>query len=55
MSKVKNATPTKVHGINFRSKLEFYCYTALKKAKIDFDYEYPKFTLMTPFALERDS
>ena len=55
MSKVKNATPTKVNGINFRSKLEFYCYTALKKAGIDFDYEYPKFTLMNPSEYHADS
>ena len=55
MSKVKNATPTKAHGISFRSKLELYCYKALKTAKIDFDYEYPKFTLMKPFELKHDS
>ena len=55
MSKVKNATPTKAHGISFRSKLELYCYKALKTAKIDFDYEYPKFTLMEPFELVNDS
>ena len=55
MSKVKNATVSKAHGITFRSKLELYCYRALTKAKIDFDYEYPKFMLMTPFELEGDS
>lgn len=55
MSKVKNATVSKAHGITFRSKLELYCYRALVKAEIDFDYEYPKFTLMEPFELINDS
>ena len=55
MSKVKNATVSKAHGITFRSKLELYCYRALVKAKIDFDYEFPKFTLMKPFDLKGDS
>jgi len=55
MSKVKNATVSKAYGISFRSKLELYCYRALMKAKIDFDYEYPKFALMTPFDFKNDS
>ncbi len=55
MSKVKNATVSKAHGITFRSKLELYCYNALKKAKIDFDYEHPKFTLLEPFLYPDDS
>lgn len=55
MSKVKNAKVTKAHGITFRSKLELYCYRALVKAKIDFDYEYPRFALMEPFTLDTES
>lgn len=50
--KVRNATPIKVDGIQFRSKLEAYCYSKLKEAKLKFDYEKVKFELIPPFTLE---
>ena len=43
-----------VDGITFRSKLEAYCYNALKKAKIKFDYEEPRFQLVENFDYEKD-
>ena len=55
MSKVKNATACKANGVSFRSKLELYCYRAFVKAKIDFNYEYPKFTILEPFEYPSDS
>ena len=55
MSKVKNATPSKVGDVSFRSKLELYCYRALATAKIDFDYEYPRFTLLPAFEFSGDA
>jgi hypothetical protein len=55
MSKVKNATVIKYNGITFRSKLEAYCYMSLTKAKIDFEYEKPRFTLMNKFVYPADS
>jgi len=36
---VRNATPTKVDGIQFKSKLEAYCYSKLKENNIKADYE----------------
>lgn len=47
--KIKNASPNVKDGINFRSKLELYCYEKLKEADIDFVYEGRTFTIMQPF------
>ena len=54
MSKVKNATVSKHKGKTFRSKLELYCYKALTKAKINFEYEQPKFTIQESFTHKGD-
>lgn len=47
--KVRNATPIAVDGIQFKSKLEGYCYEQLKKAKIKAEYEPKHFTLLPAF------
>lgn len=47
--KVKNATPIVIDGIQFRSKLEGYVYTELKKNKLKADYEPIAFELMPAF------
>lgn len=47
--KVKNATPTSVDGIKFRSKLEAYMYEKLKEAKIYNEYEQNRFELIPAF------
>lgn len=47
--KVKNATPTIVDGIKFRSKLEVYTYEQLKKHNIQAEYESVKFTILDSF------
>jgi len=53
--KVRNATPTTVDGINFKSKLEVYCYEQLKSSGISFKYEEDRFTLVEPFTFTHDS
>lgn len=47
--KVKNATPTSIDGIKFRSKLEGYMYQKLKEAKIYNEYEQNRFELIPAF------
>ncbi len=47
--KIRNATPLLYDGIQFRSKLEAYCYEKLKEAGLEFEYEQEKFTLMPGF------
>lgn len=47
--KVKNATPIVIDGIQFKSKLEGYVYTELKKHKLKAEYEPIKFELMPSF------
>lgn len=47
--KVKNATPTSIDGIKFRSKLEAYMYEKLKEAKIYNEYEQNRFELIPAF------
>lgn len=47
--KVRNATPTEIDGIKFRSKLEAYTYTLLKKNKINAEYEKHKYELIPAF------
>ena len=46
---VRNVTPTKYRGIQFRSKLEVYTYKKLKEAGIKFDYEKYSFVLLEKF------
>lgn len=49
-SKIKNAKKKTIDGINFKSSLEAFCYTNLKKAGIkDFKYEGHKFILQDKF------
>ena len=47
--KVRNATPTSVDGIKFKSKLEAYCYIKLKEAKINATYESKRYVLIPNF------
>ena len=54
-TKVRNATVSKADGKTFRSKLELYCYMALTKANINFDYEYPRFTLVPKLDYPNDA
>lgn len=50
--KVKNATPTQLDGIKFRSKLEAYTYKKLKEAKIYAEYEQHRYMLLPSFIFE---
>lgn len=47
--KVRNATPTQLDGIKFRSKLEAYTYKKLKEANIKAEYEPIHFELIPKF------
>ena len=47
--KVRNATPTEIDGIKFRSKLEAFTYQQLKHNNIPAGYEPVKFVLIQPF------
>lgn len=50
--KVKNATPTQLDGIKFRSKLEAYTYKKLKEADIHAEYEQYRYILLPSFIFE---
>lgn len=50
--KIKNATKITCDEIQFRSKLEAYCYTKFKEAGIILNYEKEKFTLIEGFEYE---
>ena len=50
--KVKNATPTQLDGIKFRSKLEAYAYKKLKEANIYAEYEQYRYILLPSFIFE---
>ena len=50
--RVKNVQTTKIDGIEFRSRLEAFTYSELKKEGIKFDYEKEKFILMDKFRYE---
>lgn len=50
--RVKNATPTQVDGIKFRSKLEAYAYKKFKEAKIPVEYEQHRYMLLPSFIFE---
>lgn len=47
--KIKNATPFKVDGIGFKSKLEAFTYESFKNAGIALDYEPEAFELIPSF------
>lgn len=47
--KVRNATPLEFNGIQFKSKLEVFCYESLQKNKIPAEYEEHKFQILEPF------
>ena len=47
--KVKNATPTEYLGIQFKSRLEMYCYKQLVDNKIKAKYEDVTYILMPGF------
>lgn len=53
--KVRNATTLSYYGIQFKSKLELYCYKKLKEANLDFQYEKVKYTLVEGFTFTNDS
>tara|TARA_R100000306_G_C4345795_1_gene127586 strand:- start:364 stop:849 length:486 start_codon:yes stop_codon:yes gene_type:complete len=47
--RIRNVMATSIDGIEFRSRLEAFTYTELKKSNIKFDYEKDKFILMDKF------
>jgi len=47
--KVRNATPTTYDKINFKSKLEVFCYKLLLKNNIEANYEKHKFIILDSF------
>ena len=53
-TKVKNATPVTYDEINFRSKLEVYCYKKLKQNNISAGYESHIFTLLDSFRFNNE-
>lgn len=53
--KVKNATSVTYDNVNFKSKLELYCYKKLKENNIDFNYNSTKFNLLNNFVFLNDS
>jgi hypothetical protein len=53
--KVKNATPLEYDGINFKSKLEMYCYKLLRENNIPVEYEVEKFLILKPFVYNEES
>lgn len=53
--KVRNAIPTKVDGIQFRSRIEAFTYSKLKEVGItDFKYEVERFNLLDAFEYPED-
>jgi len=50
--KVRNATKKTVDGIDFKSKLEVYCYEQLKSNNIKAEYEKTKFELIPAFTYD---
>lgn len=53
--KVRNATPIIIDGIQFKSKLEGYCYQQLKQANIQAEYEPKSFLLIPAFQFQGES
>lgn len=52
--KVKNATPLEYDGVDFKSKLEMYCYKLLKENQIPVEYENVKFQILEPFSYNEE-
>jgi hypothetical protein len=56
--KVRNATTLEYEGVNFKSKLELYCYKQLQELAlvlpIKFSYDSVKFNLLEPFIFVND-
>lgn len=50
--RVKNATPNICDGIEFKSKLETYCYQQLKKHNIQAEYEGIRFEILPSFTYQ---
>jgi len=53
--KVRNATPIQHNNIIFKSKLELYCYKALKDANLNFQYEKHRYETLPPFTFKNNS
>lgn len=53
--KVRNATKTVIDGIEFKSKLEAYCYEQLSKNGIEAKYESQRFTLIHSFKFNEEA
>lgn len=53
--KVRNATPTTIDGIKFRSKLEAFTYNCLKQNNIPFEYEAHKYEIQPKFVYIKES
>lgn len=47
--KIRNATPTIIDGISFRSKIEAFTYKALKDNNLSFEYEAHKYVIQPKF------
>lgn len=52
--KVKNATPLTYDSIDFKSKLEVYCYKRLKESKVPVEYEKTKFQILDSFTYNNE-
>lgn len=52
--KVRNATVLEYEGINFKSKLELYCYKKLQDLSITFSYDSTKFDLLESFVFKNN-
>lgn len=52
--KVKNATPLTYDNIDFKSKLEVYCYKTLKESKVPVEYEKTKFQILDSFTYNNE-
>lgn len=52
--KVKNATPLTYNKIEFKSKLEVYCYKLFHDNRIPVEYEQVKFQILEPFVYNEE-
>lgn len=52
--KVKNATPLTYNKIEFKSKLEVYCYKLFHDNRIAVEYEQVKFQILEPFVYNEE-
>lgn len=53
-NKVRNATPLIYDNIEFKSKLEVYCYQKLKESNIQAEYEGKIFVLVPAFTFNKE-